>query len=416
MAKKIVFREDQRFECRDCPSRCCRVPWNIRFSEEEIQRFVAEPWVRKRAGADGLKILSSGVLPMRDHDRRLQCVFLDDDGLCGMQKKFGHEYIPRSCQSFPFGFRRNERGQVVAELSHLCPSIRDNYGNPVGPQLKAKLAQRGEVDRMSSALSTRRRVFLSQKQYLMLARSWQTQLASDLAATDILATICDQVIAFENALPEGKEKVADTIVTRALEEARSETVPAPLEPRREPSFQARAMFSYLLGGLCYPSRVRHDHRVGPAPKLMGMRGFFNKLAWMRGRGKVDMLFVPRPFRLQHVSRIAPFLTTAEGALARDYLALMVERRQIFSEPRYILASVVDMCLAVVLISRFARCSALAHEREKVEAPDVHEGISVAELVLSSHIVFAEEGATMKNLRALLMSDRNRLRHFLAGEA
>ena len=33
-------------------------------------------------------------------------MFLDDDMLCSMQKRFGHEYLPRTCQAFPFAFTR----------------------------------------------------------------------------------------------------------------------------------------------------------------------------------------------------------------------------------------------------------------------------------------------------------------------
>jgi lysine-N-methylase len=391
------------------------VPWSIRFSSEETERYLAEPWIRERAGDDALRVLGRGMLPMREHERRLQCVFLDDDRLCSLQKQFGHSYIPRACQAFPFGFIRDEKGMALAQLSRLCPSIRDNYGKPVRKQLRAKLDQKGSIERMTTAMSTQSRVLLSQPQYLRVARSWATQLDADLSAADVLARVYDQMAVFDSAIPAEVERASDATVKAALEQARGHT-PEPLEPRSKPSFHARVLYSYLLGNLCYPSRVRQPHRVGRAPWFHGVRSLSNKLAWMRGRGTVDMLFVPQPFALQRVSEVEPPLAGPQGALVRDYLRAVLDRRQLFSQPRYLLAVIIDLCLATVLISRFARCMAVAGDRREVTADDVREGISVAELVLLSHVTLAEEGTTMKNLRLLLLTDRDKLRQLLASEA
>jgi lysine-N-methylase len=416
MATKFSSPPDQLFECRDCPARCCRVPWSIRFSSEEIERYVSEPWVRERAGDEAMRVLARGVLPMREHERRLQCVFLDDDRLCSLQKQFGHSYIPRACQAFPFGFIRDEKGVALAQLSRLCPSIRDNYGKPVHKQLRAKLDQKGGIERMTTAMSTQSRVVLSQPQYLRVARSWAKALADDNSPAGVLAHIYDQMAVFDRAIPEGVERASDAAVAAALEQARAHA-PEPLDPRKTPSFHARVLYSYLLGNLCYPSRVRQPHRVGRASFawFQAMRSLGNKLAWMRGRGTVDMLFAPGPVALQRVRDVEPFLAGPQGALVRDYLCAVLDRRQVFSQPRYLLAVVVDLCLATVLISRFARCLAVASERQTVTPEDVREGISVAELVLLSHVTLAEEGKTMKNLRLLLLSDRNKLRQLLASE-
>lgn len=417
MATKFSAPPDQLFECRDCPARCCRVPWNIRFSAEETERFIAEPWIKERAGDEGMRVLARGVLPMREHDRRLQCVFLDEDLLCGLQKQFGHSYIPRSCQAFPFGFVRSEKGVALAQLSQLCPSIRDNYGQPVHKQLRAKLDQKGGMERMTTAMSTTGRVILSQPQYLRVADSWAEELAGDRTPAQVLAAVYDRMAVFDSAIPTDVERATDALVMAALRKAK-EHAPEPLVASPVPSFQARALYSYLLGNLCYPSRVRQAHRVGSAPwgTFQALRSLGNKLAWIRGRGTVDMLFAPRPLRLQEVRHVEPFLARPEGALVRDYLRVVLERRQVFSQPRYLLAVVIDLCLATVLISRFARCLAVANDRRAVTPEDVREGISVAELVLLSHVTLSEEGKTMKNLRMQLLSDRTKFRQLLASEA
>ncbi len=417
MATKLSSPPNQKFECRDCPARCCRLPWNIRFSSDEATRYLAEPWVRERAGDEGALVISRGVLPMREKDHRLQCIFLDDDMLCSMQKRFGHEYIPKSCQAFPFGFVRDEKDVVVAQLSQLCPSIRDNYGKPVDRQLKAKLQQRGDTERMSKALATLSGVILPQPQYLRAVKHWEDQLATDASPASTLARLYDWTAAFERALPQGGGRAADASVDAALAHASAEA-PAPLEPRKKPSFYARVLFGYLLGNLCYPSRVREAHRVEKASwtELQALRSFGNKVAWMLGRGTVDLLFIPRPFKLQRVRTVDRFLAGDEGTVVKDYLRVVLQRRHIFSAPRHLLAAVLDLSLATVVISRFARCRAAADGRVKVSLEDVREGISVAELTLLSHAALSEQGKLMKNLRWLLLTKRESFRALLATEA
>ncbi|WP_437797956.1 YkgJ family cysteine cluster protein [Sorangium sp. So ce693] len=393
------------------------MPWNIRFGGDEARRYLAEPWVRERVGEDGALVIGRGVLPVRERDRQLQCVFLDDDMLCSMQKRFGHEYIPKSCQAFPFGFVRDEKDVVVAQLSQLCPSIRDNYGKPVDRQLKAKLQQRGDTERMSTALATLSGVILAQPLYLRAARHWEERLATGASPASTLAELYDWTAAFERALPQGQGRATDASVDAALGQAGKEE-PEPLAPRKKPSFYARVLFAYLLGNLCYPSRVRESHRVEKASwtELQALRSFGNKAAWMLGRGTVDMLFVPRPFKLQRVSTVDRFLAGDEGTLVKDYLRLVLQRRHIFSAPRHLLAAVLDLSLATVVISRFARCRAAADGRVKVSPEDVREGISVAELVLLSHAALSEQGTLMKNLRWLLLTKRESFRALLATEA
>lgn len=192
MAPKISSPPGQRFECRDCPARCCRLPASIRISDEEARRYLAEPWVRERVGAEGVQIIEGGGLPVREKNRGPECVFLDEDLLCSMQKRFGHEALPRTCQAFPFAFTRGEKGVVIAQLSQLCPSIRDNYGLPVEKQLRAKLLQKGTTAQMSTEMGTLGGVGLSQTQYLRVARRWEEELASTVSPAATLARIFSQ--------------------------------------------------------------------------------------------------------------------------------------------------------------------------------------------------------------------------------
>ena len=406
----------QVFECRDCPARCCRMPWSIRFGPEEIERYLAEPWVKSRAGEDALAVIARGVLPVREHDRGVQCVFLDDDQLCGMQKKFGHGYIPRPCQTFPFGFVRDEKDVIVAQLSHLCPSIRDGYGTPVEDQLEAKLDQKGAPERMSTAMSTLAGAMLARSHYLAVAAFWDAEIGSSTTSpAETIARLYDATASFEEVLAGGPEKPADHTVEGALKRAR-EHEGVPLTRRKRPSWHARVLFAYLLGNLCYPSRVRVPNRVGKAPLLEGARAWGNKARWMLDRGRVDMLFVDKPFRLGRVRRVERPVDGPEGELVRDYLRLVLARRQIFSRPRHLMTALLDLGLATTIIGRFARCRAAAAGRPRPSLADVREAIGVAELLLLSHASLSEQGRVMQNLRWLLVTNREAFRGVLGSEA
>lgn len=417
LVPKISSPPGQLFECRDCPARCCRLPASIGISDEEARRFLAEPWVRERAGAEGVRVLEGGRLPVREVSRSSQCVFLEDDLRCGMQKRFGHEYLSRACQAFPFAFTRGEKGVIVAQLSQVCPSIRDNYGRPVEQQVHDKLAQQGAAAPMSPEMGTLGSIGLSQTQYLRVVRRWEEELATTASPAATMARLLDITLAFEGALPGGVEQVTDAAVDEAMRLA-DERASEPLAPRKSPSWPARVMFAYLLGYLCYPTRLKLAHRIGEAPaaRLLSWRSLANKLLWMLGRGTVDLQFVPKPFNLGRVKTVDRFLSESEGGLVRDYLRLVLQRRRIFAEPRHLLDVLLDLALATTIISRFARCRAAAEDRTRVTADDVREGISVAELVLVSHVHPSAHGPVMMNLRGLLITNRAWLQGVLASEA
>jgi lysine-N-methylase len=417
MATKLISPPGQRFACRDCPARCCRLPWRVRLGDDEARRYLANPWVRERAGHAGVEVIERGVLPMREVDRRLECVFLDGDGLCSLQKREGEGYLPRTCQAFPFAFVRDEEGAVIAQLSQLCPSIRDNYGEPVTGRLATKLQQKGDVWRMSETMSTLGGVVLSRPQYVGVARRWAEALAGGSPAAG-LARIYDWTAAFEGALLDGPEVATDASVTAAMERA-DQDPGEPLPSRDSASIVTRVVFASLLSGLCHPSRVRVGHRIGRTrrPWIEALRSFGNKLAWLLGRGTVDMLFVPRPFPLQRVRTVERFLARDEGALVAQFLRLVLQRRQIFcAEPRHLMEVVVDLALSATLVSRVARCRAAAELRLCVTQEDVREGISVAELLVTSHAAVSEQGGLARGLCRRLVGDRAKLREVLATEA
>lgn len=412
-----VFREGQRFACRDCPARCCRMPWGISMKRDEAQRIASDPWVKERLSDEALGVLAGGVLPMAERDRRPVCVFLDDEQWCGLQKEKGHDFIPRACQVFPFGFTRDENDRLLGSLSRLCPSVRDDHGEPAIEQLHDKLEQQGSVANTSTAMSTLTGVILPRGQYFPIVKTWEARLEATDSPLETIAQLFDWMSAFELALPGGHEKVDDETVQKAMAAA-DEAEPTPLRPGSGLGYHGRMFYAHVMGHLCYPVRVSLDHRVGKPPwyHFVGLRAFALRMMWLAMRGTVDLLFVDRPVPLGRVARVAPPIVGEQGRSVAAFLVEALRRRQLFSQPRQLQAVLLDLALATVLTSRFARCRAAAKGATEAAPEDVAEGLGIAELMVISHISPTRASALLQRLRWAMLSEPLSLRRILSTEA
>ncbi|MBR4759373.1 MAG: flagellin lysine-N-methylase [Lachnospiraceae bacterium] len=92
----------QDFSCigGDCPQTCCR-GWIIPLTPEDIERLQSEH------GTLGLRIFAAAGGWTRDNfnQRSRQCPFWNREGLCELQLKKGHAFIPDACQSYPRFYR-----------------------------------------------------------------------------------------------------------------------------------------------------------------------------------------------------------------------------------------------------------------------------------------------------------------------
>ncbi len=408
---KILYPEGQKYACRDCPARCCTSSWGIPVTEEECDRIMSDDSARERLGWRGEEILRAGVLPMREKDEKLACVFLDDDLLCSLHKKHGHTFIPAPCQAFPFGFSTNEKKQPVALLSRYCPSIRDNYGELVGEIIAEKLQQAGGAHPMSESMGLRSGRVLPQSQYVSLVEQWRSILVQGDNTSLSLAHIFDFTDALDAALPKTK-KPDDHELMDALNQA-SEIEVAPLLPGKL-KFGGRMLVAHLLGGICYPSRVMLAHRMTRITLWEKARSWVNRLAWLFSLGTVKLLFVDLPVRVARVQGVAPFLASPKGKIVSEYLVELLDRRQGLSKQAYLHRVIVDLALMTALISRYARAAAAAENLKEVTEHHIREGIGIAEL-LFSHQGDSGQSIVLQQLRMTLMSNREDFRRLLAAE-
>ena len=101
-----------------CPDSCCRAGWEIIPDDDTIQLY------NTLSGPDGERVregILPGTEPLLRQDERRVCVLLDPDGLCCVQRHFGHEALCRVCREYP-RFHREFGNLTEHGLSLSCPT------------------------------------------------------------------------------------------------------------------------------------------------------------------------------------------------------------------------------------------------------------------------------------------------------
>ena len=112
-----------------CPDSCCRAGWEIIPDEKTLKLYEKLPGAagdRVRAGivqpCRGAQCAPAGESePLLRQDERRVCVLLDPDGLCHVQKQFGHEALCRVCREYP-RFHREFGNLTEHGVSLSCPT------------------------------------------------------------------------------------------------------------------------------------------------------------------------------------------------------------------------------------------------------------------------------------------------------
>ena len=118
--KHLAPKSFRAFACAAgaCPDSCCRAGWEIVPDEETLKLYQSLP------GPDGERA-RAGIVPndeplLRQDGNRV-CVLLDPDGLCHVQRHFGHEALCRVCREYP-RFHREFGNLTEHGLSLSCPT------------------------------------------------------------------------------------------------------------------------------------------------------------------------------------------------------------------------------------------------------------------------------------------------------
>ena len=109
------------FICKgaECPETCCR-GWLIPLEPEDIERYSEEKGLMK---ARLMLAMSEHSIPVFNSSCG-ECTFHDRSGLCSLQVKRGHDFIPETCRNYP-RFYRNYGSFEEAYLDPSCIEAAD---------------------------------------------------------------------------------------------------------------------------------------------------------------------------------------------------------------------------------------------------------------------------------------------------
>lgn len=399
MAAEFVFNPQQRFACRDCPAKCCR-NWSITASAREVAALLAIPWARERLTRAGASFarrsqldLAAYRFPMVEKNGQFQCAFLDDDNLCSIHKREGHEKLPALCQSYPFAFVIDRRGVARVSLSRYCPSIRDNYGEPLAGQLEAKFQQtQGFHVRLPESIPLGA-YLIDQDDYLQLADLWLHTLETTEVPAHAIGAAADHLLLLLDALgpapsnppPPGPTPLPpgwlDQARTLLPDLARQKALTLRQHRPDQVPFTARMLAGLLILPLADPtfkaiaSRRPYHHLPGIAR---------NVLCFLTGRGDLRLEGCSRPVTLNSAVWSVrgpqpdhqPLIRQALGADLRSRLHF--DRADSLPEVPLILAT------GCCLIHFYARLRAGAEGRNAVDESDVREAISITDKICLRH--------------------------------
>lgn len=393
------------------------MPWKVLVTEEERQRFEAESWIRERFASMGVAItkVSEGLyqLPALERNRRLECAFLDEDGLCSQVKRHGREFWSRTCKTFPYDFIEISPGEVEVSLSQHCPAIRDNFGEPVKAQIERYFADSGSK---ASTLAPTMHLGLAQltrDQYLALAALWRERIAATTSLPQALLEIYDFTQELALALIHSEHPTQAEFVG-ALEKVKASFTPQPL-PQQAPTFLARLLLSISLCRMSYPLWA-NNHSKAQNKFRAGFMAYRNTLRLLNGRGEIDLLLLPRAFDLAEASQVSPVLTDPElAARTKRFFDEVLRRGNLFLRPRGMNQALLDLALSLAIILRIAKYRATASGRKIPDASDLGEGLSYAECLVLFHVSRQPPPQIVELILVLLSDNRRGLVGLLTAE-
>ncbi|MES2310227.1 MAG: hypothetical protein V4507_15340 [Verrucomicrobiota bacterium] len=386
MSTSFHYPSDQKYDCRDCPSKCCSVPWRNVLGLEEKRRLERIPWIQERLQKAGVVFEPCGegfyLLPMLERDRKVGCLFLDSDGLCSIHRTEGHEAIPVSCQLFPFEFLQDPQGEIYVSMSQLCPSIRDSYGNPIEAVLKKRFETHGNQGRkLSERMDLGHQTELNYAQYTELVQSWIGILKGSGKLREKLLSIYRRTSFLQEKLTESKE-VSEELWRSLFTAISSKTEEFERSSVKPQGLIARILVALALYRISYPVRVMRSIKFSFKESLQRT---VQILKLVQTKGEIDLLYTAGPVSLPHSTKIdSEVESEAVQKLLTRYFLDVLERKNLFEYKRHLLEIVLQLALGYVTLIRFSKIRAASRGALKAAPEDYREGMGVVEFAILFH--------------------------------
>ncbi len=115
---RISPRLFEDFNCiaEECPANCCRAGWSITWTSAEYEHLSAVKEVSRFFCGDDYRTIKP--------DENGECPFLTAQGLCGIQKELGEEYLSYTCRKYPRISRLSGR-VMLCSCKPTCYAVLD---------------------------------------------------------------------------------------------------------------------------------------------------------------------------------------------------------------------------------------------------------------------------------------------------
>lgn len=323
----------QNWDCHTCGT-CCK-EYLVTLTSEERKTIASQNWEPATELGGYTPFRYSGWPWARkthlNHRPDGSCVFLDQEGLCLIQKKHGYQAKPLPCRLFPW-ILIPSRNRWQVGVRFACPSAAQNKGRPMAVHTP-------ELEAFAEELVTREALQHNPEDDLAPSPSIQGEYPGDWDrfrhAIDLLAGL---IRSFPNDISTGMRaclswvahvrdtrlraldgpgftEIAQVFSDLAKKDASASTRTAPA-----PNWVARMLFRQLAA-----LYTRKDHgpkrgiaRHGPITRLMAILRF----TW--GTGPIPRLHTWMPEGIfEQGENPAPPLSTGEEADLRRYYLLKI---------------------------------------------------------------------------------------------
>ncbi|MBI3771594.1 MAG: flagellin lysine-N-methylase [Gammaproteobacteria bacterium] len=121
----IALRYTQAFHCigPECPDTCCK-SWKIPLEKEALKKW--QKILSEDELAQTVEKYSDNKNPAFVAKIKLSadgnCQLLNNRGLCSIHEKYGEEYLPHICKTYPRALR-SVRGHYELSMSMACPEV-----------------------------------------------------------------------------------------------------------------------------------------------------------------------------------------------------------------------------------------------------------------------------------------------------
>ena len=132
--ENILCDSEQKYTCSECADTCCKVfsvkvDEDVKFDLEKLD--CVKDLLRNNNKSFERASNQRYYLPSIYDGEVTNCLFYDKNKRCLIHSNYGYDFKPPECQMYPFSVFFDSESNVHIEVSYVCKSILENYGEKI---------------------------------------------------------------------------------------------------------------------------------------------------------------------------------------------------------------------------------------------------------------------------------------------